>query len=65
MAILYSTCRDTTLEKEGVKGSKVEVTLEYSTLQCVDVTSRTDEKEFKEKMAMDDTNADDSKTQIR
>ena len=53
-------CRETTLEKEGVKGSKLEVTLEYSTLQCLDVSSRTDEKEFNEKMTIE-YNHDDSK----
>lgn len=40
---------DTTLSKEGIKGSKLEVTLEYTQLKPYEVSSRTDEQEFLEK----------------
>ncbi|XP_044164205.1 tricalbin-1-like [Acropora millepora] len=40
---------ETTLSKEGIRGSKLEVTLEYSPLKTYEVSSRTDEQEFLEK----------------
>jgi len=40
---------DTTLSKEGIKGSKLEVTLEYTRLKAYEVSSRTPEEEFLEK----------------
>ena len=40
---------ETTLSKEGIKGSKLEVTLEYTRLKPYEVSSRTDEEEFLEK----------------
>ncbi|KXJ28222.1 tricalbin-1 [Exaiptasia diaphana] len=45
---------DTVLEKEGIKGSRLEVTLEYTTLKHVEISSRTDEKEFMEKYNMNE-----------
>lgn len=40
---------ETTLSKEGIRGSKLEVTLEYSPLKTYEVSTRTDEQEFLEK----------------
>lgn len=40
---------ETTLSKEGIKGSKLDVTLEYTHLKPYEVSSRTDEQEFLEK----------------
>ena len=40
---------ETTLSKEGIRGSKLEVTLEYTRLKSYEVSSRTDEQEFLEK----------------
>ncbi|KAK2560475.1 Tricalbin-1 [Acropora cervicornis] len=40
---------ETTLSKEGIRGSKLEVTLEYSPLKTYEVSSRTDEQDFLEK----------------
>lgn len=40
---------ETTLSKEGIKGSKLEVTLEYTRLKPYEVSSRTDVEEFLEK----------------
>ena len=40
---------ETKLEKDGVKGSKLEVILEYMALQSIEVSSRTEEEEFIEK----------------
>ena len=40
---------DTTLSKEGIRGSKLDVTLEYTHLKPYEVSSRTDEQEFLEK----------------
>lgn len=40
---------ETTLSKEGIKGSKLEVTLEYTRLKPYEVSSRTDVDEFLEK----------------
>ncbi|XP_078344796.1 uncharacterized protein LOC144630322 isoform X2 [Oculina patagonica] len=40
---------ETTLSKEGIKGSKLEVTLEYTHLKPYEVSSRTDEQEFLDK----------------
>ena len=40
---------ETTLSKEGVRGSRLEVTLEYTRLKSYEVSSRTDEQEFLEK----------------
>ena len=40
---------DTTLSKEGIRGSKLEVTLEYTHLKPYEVTSRTEEQEFLDK----------------
>ena len=45
----FSLYSDTTLSKEGIKGSKLEVTLEYTQLKPYEVSSRTDEQEFLEK----------------
>ena len=47
--ILYVPSSETTLSKEGIKGSKLEVTLEYTNLKPYEVSSRTDEQEFLEK----------------
>ena len=41
--------RETTLNKEGIRGSKLEVTLEYTNLKPYEVSSRTDEQDFLEK----------------
>lgn len=46
---LYVHSSETTLNKEGIKGSKLEVTLEYTHLKPYEVSSRTDEQEFLEK----------------
>ncbi|CAH3128724.1 unnamed protein product [Porites lobata] len=40
---------ETTLSKEGIRGSRLEVTLEYTRLKSYEVSSRTDEQEFLEK----------------
>ena len=40
---------ETTLSKEGIRGSTLEVTLEYTRLKSYEVSSRTDEQEFLEK----------------
>jgi len=40
---------ETTLSKEGIRGSKLEVTLEYTHLKPYEVGSRTDEQEFLDK----------------
>ena len=40
---------ETTLSKEGIRGSKLDVTLEYTQLKPYEVSSRTDEQEFLEK----------------
>ncbi|XP_020623204.1 tricalbin-1-like [Orbicella faveolata] len=40
---------ETTLSKEGIKGSKLEITLEYTRLKPYEVSSRTDVDEFLEK----------------
>lgn len=40
---------ETTLSKEGIRGSKLEVTLEYTHLKPYEVSSRTDEQEFLDK----------------
>ncbi|KAK3749842.1 hypothetical protein QZH41_015501, partial [Actinostola sp. cb2023] len=45
---------DTVLEKEGIKGSRLEVTLEYTALKNVEISSRTDEKEFMEKFDVEE-----------
>lgn len=45
----FSLYSDTTLSKEGIKGSRLEVTLEYTQLKPYEVSSRTDEQEFLEK----------------
>lgn len=45
---------ETVLEKEGIKGSRLEVTLEYTALKHVEISSRTDEKEFMEKYNMNE-----------
>ena len=47
--LLYLHYSDTTLSKEGIKGSKLEVTLEYTRLKAYEVSSRTLEEEFLEK----------------
>lgn len=47
--LLYLHYSDTTLNKEGIKGSKLEVTLEYTRLKAYEVSSRTLEEEFLEK----------------
>lgn len=39
---------ETTLSKEGIRGSKLEVTLEYTHLKPYEISSRTDEQEFLE-----------------
>lgn len=46
---LYLHYSETTLSKEGIKGSKLEVTLEYTRLKPYEVSSRTDVEEFLEK----------------
>ena len=46
---LYLYYSETTLSKEGIKGSKLEVTLEYTRLKPYEVSSRTDVDEFLEK----------------
>ena len=46
---LYIHYSETTLSKEGIRGSKLEVTLEYTRLKAYEVSSRTDEEEFLEK----------------
>ena len=46
---LYLYYSETTLSKEGIKGSKLEVTLEYTRLKPYEVSSRTDVEEFLEK----------------
>lgn len=40
---------ETTLSKEGIRGSKLEATLEYTHLKPYEVSSRTDEQEFLDK----------------
>ena len=47
--LLYLHYSDTTLSKEGIKGSKLEVTLEYTRLKAYEISSRTLEEEFLEK----------------
>ncbi|EDO37277.1 predicted protein, partial [Nematostella vectensis] len=45
---------DTTLEKEGIKGSRLEITLEYAPLKTFEVSTRTNEEEFLSKYKMDE-----------
>ena len=49
LIVCLFTVSETTLSKEGIRGSKLEVTLEYTRLKSYEVSSRTDEQEFLEK----------------
>ena len=61
---LFVSIRDTKLEKEGIKGSKLEVTLEYAALQSIEVSSRTVEQEFTEKFGVPNPEDGSTRTEL-